>query len=89
VSEGRFALVWNGCDRREATEFARQVVRGVREWGQQRLEGRAVSFSLSVGLATVTQPTRNFPARELVTAAERCLSGAQTSGGDCVKSIEL
>ena len=89
VGEARFALIWDGCDRREGNEFAKQVVRGVREWGQQRVEGRTAAFSLSAGLATVTLPTRNFPSRELITAAERCLSAAVGSGGDCVKSIEL
>jgi hypothetical protein len=50
---------------------------------------RCNGASLSIGLAAVASLPRNFPAQELVSSAARCLSGAQSSGGNCLKSIEL
>ena len=46
-------------------------------------------LTLSAGLATLEFAPKNYPARELIDAAQRCLSGAQLSGGDTVKSIEF
>ena len=40
-------------------------------------------------LATVSLPPKNFPARELIDRADRCLYAARAAGGDCVKSIEI
>ena len=54
--------------------------------------GRAITgieLSLSVGVASVIAPAKNFSAAELLTRAGRCLYAAQTAGGNCVKSIEL
>jgi hypothetical protein len=42
-----------------------------------------------VGVASVALPPKNFPAEELIRAAERCLNGARLAGGNAVKSIEI
>jgi hypothetical protein len=44
-------------------------------------------MTLSAGLATLEVPPRNFQPHQLIDAAWRCLSGAQLSGGDTLKSI--
>ena len=42
-----------------------------------------------MGIATLALPPKNFPAHELIDAAQRCLAAAQRSGGDSLKSIDL
>jgi hypothetical protein len=50
-------------------------------------QGNPSELTLSAGLATLEFPPRNFPPRQLIDAAQRCLDGAQLSGGDTLKSI--
>ena len=68
--------------------MARELLRDV----PPRLSGEFLSShqvaSLSAGLATLTVPPKNFPPETLIDAAERCLYGAQISGG-VIKSISL
>ena len=45
--------------------------------------------TVSIGVASVALPPKNFPAAELIRAAERCLNGARLSGGNAVKSLEI
>ena len=57
-------------------------------WSSQRAQaGNGVT--LSAGLATLAVPTCNFPTQELIDAAERCLFGAQASGGSTFKSLDI
>jgi hypothetical protein len=42
-----------------------------------------------MGLAVASHVARHFDPAALAAAAERCLTAAQLSGGDCLKSIEL
>jgi GGDEF domain-containing protein len=87
VGEALFAIVWEDCQRGEAIDLIRLLMRGVKSW--QPLGDHQPTFTLSAGLATISLPPKNFPAHDLVEAARRCLSGAQLSGGDSYKSIEL
>jgi HD-like signal output (HDOD) protein/GGDEF domain-containing protein len=80
ISDSRLGAILTGADRQEAIRVARQVLDGVRKWTLP---------SLSIGLASLAMPPRNFPALELVQAAERCLNGVRLSGGNGMKSIEL
>jgi len=89
VREARFAMVLVDCDRREAARLGREIVRAV-----QRLAGTAKcddppDMTVSVGAVTVSLPPKNFQPQGLVDAADRCLYGARTAGGDSVKSIEI
>ena len=88
ISDSSFALVWEDCPRNEAVRLVRQALVSVKGWSHSQSDA-AATISLSAGLATIEFPPKNFPAPELVRAAERCLAGAQLSGGDAVKSIEL
>ena len=83
-----FAVVMEDCDRPLAVELARRLVHGLREWSQKR-DQHMPQVSVSAGLATLGLPPKNFPAHELIEAAQRCLSAAQLSGGDVVKSIDM
>jgi HD-like signal output (HDOD) protein/GGDEF domain-containing protein len=82
----RLAISLEAYDRQQAVELARQLVRAVSHWSVQHAP---VAISLSVGLATLTMPTKNSRAPDLVDAAERCLHAVQCSGGDSVKSIDI
>jgi HD-like signal output (HDOD) protein len=88
VSDSSLALVWEDCSRSEAVRLARQAVTEARTWFSQRSRS-AMVVTLSAGLATIEFPSKNFPANDLIDAAQRCLHGAQLSGGSTVKSIEL
>ena len=88
VGEARFAIVAAGCDRRDGADAAREILQGLRERLTRCGESDA-GLSLSLGLATITLPPRNFPPSNLITAAERCLCGARTAGGASVTRIEL
>jgi HD-like signal output (HDOD) protein/GGDEF domain-containing protein len=89
LDDGLFAVLLEGCDRRRGVAQAWHVVDGVRIWKYPAPTLTQTGLSVSIGLATLTMPPRNFPAEELLTAAERCLSGVQLSGGDGVKSIDI
>lgn len=86
VSDSRLAVLWDDTSRSEAVAAVRTILGRVRPWaaGHFPLQG---PLTLSVGVAAVELVTRNFPAEQLVQAAHRCLTGAQLSGGDTVKSI--
>jgi len=86
VKDAQFALVWSERPRREALDAARQLLTAVKTW---QLGNSQANLTLSVGVATLTLPPKNFPPQELIDAARRCLSGAQLSGGDTVKSWEF
>lgn len=89
LGDSHFALVLVDYDRQASLDAARHIGRRVHELGQPLLEGATPVLSLSIGLASLNVPPKNFPASELISAARRCLSAAQLSGGNSVKSIEL
>jgi hypothetical protein len=60
----------------------------VKPWSGAKFALRT-DLTLSGGLATIDFPPKNFAPQEMLDAAERCLGGAQLSGGDTVKSIAL
>ena len=88
VADGVLALIWENCPRTEATSTSREMLRQIKRWSIPLLAREQIELSLSIGLATLNLPAKNYPPEQLVAAAERCLSGAQLSGGNTVKSIE-
>ncbi|MBX3411812.1 MAG: HDOD domain-containing protein [Pirellulales bacterium] len=89
IREARFAIVLLDCDRREAARLGREVARTVQSLAPAGVGEDSPDVTVSVGAATVSLPPRNFQPQSLVDAADRCLYGARTSGGDSVKSIEI
>ena len=61
----------------------------LRRWFHGQLRDVPSATKLSVGIAVVGLPPRDFPIDEVVSAAERCLYAARSSAGDVAKSIEL
>ena len=86
--EAQFALVLPDCDRDQAVQLTDHLVKTVQRLGEQRASG-GIKMTVSAGVATVSMPPKNFPAQDLIDRAERCLYAAQTSGGNCLKSIEI
>jgi HD-like signal output (HDOD) protein/GGDEF domain-containing protein len=88
VGESRAAVVLEDCDRSQAVALARRVMATAAQCASARQEWFG-GLTLSIGAATLALPPRNFPPQELIDAAWRCLSAAQTSGGNVIKSIDI
>ena len=86
VGEACYALVWEDCSRSDSLQLVRQILRDAKEWRYNQ-PGSPSELTLSAGLATLEVPPRNYEPAQLIAAAQRCLSGAQLSGGDTLKSI--
>jgi HD-like signal output (HDOD) protein len=86
LRESRLGLILEGHDRQRTVGLTRRLLEGVRYWSR---ENSGPSFSISVGIAALSLPPKNFPSQELIDAAARCLSGVQLSGGDGLKSIDI
>ena len=89
VHDARFAIILKGYERQAAVEAIRDLLTAVRKWSLDKSQRGRTTVSISAGLATLSMPPKNFPARELMDAAEHCLDGAQLSGGDGLKSREV
>jgi len=83
-----FAVILPDCERGTAVRLGSQLIDDVRRWPPADDSKRPVP-SISVGVAAVALPPKNFNGEGLLTAAERCLYGSQASGGGVVKSIEI
>jgi HD-like signal output (HDOD) protein/GGDEF domain-containing protein len=89
VGDGVWAVLLPDCDRNQAVKLASDIVSTVHRLGQSRGSDAWAKLSTSAGVATVSLPPRNFAPSNLVDKASRCLYGAQASGGNVVKSIEI
>ena len=90
LAEQRWGLVLSDCDRYQAVRHAHELIREFNLALQQHAAGEEASrCAVSVGVASVTLPPKNFPPMDLVAAARRCLSAAQLSGTSVVKSLEI
>jgi diguanylate cyclase (GGDEF)-like protein len=89
AGEAQYAILLPQFDRTSAASASRQLLDQARRKFRQ-LQGECPRpIKVSLGVATVRLPARNFLARDLIEAARRCLQAAQSSGSDTVKSIEL
>ncbi len=87
VREACFALILLDCERREAVEMGHGLQVMARDLGQRSSSN--FRLSMSVGIATVALPPRNFASESLIDSARRCLFAGAGSGGDSLKSIEI
>jgi GGDEF domain-containing protein len=82
-------VILKGCDRQLAVRLGNELIEQfARTFPPADIDERALS-TISVGVASVALPPKNFPAQELIQAASRCLYGSRSSGGGVVKSIEI
>jgi HD-like signal output (HDOD) protein len=91
VNDGAFALFATNLDRGAAVELARHLARTVAQWSvhDRTINESSPKATVSIGVATVVLPPRNFPVGQLIDAAKRCATAQQSTGGDGVKSIEI
>ena len=89
MGDSNFLLVWEDCSRSDALAAIRSALEAIRSTRIPVGECDHLNVTLSFGLATLALPPKNFPAGELILAAQRCLSGAMLSGGNTLKSIEF
>ena len=87
--EAGFAIILPNCERRQAVEWGDQLQREIRRFAGCRNAGVQQPIALSVGVATVALPPKNFLPQDLLAGADRCLYGSRVSGGGVVKSIEI
>jgi diguanylate cyclase (GGDEF)-like protein len=86
--EAQCAVVLSGFDRDDAVELANDLVKGARRLGTPSSAGVG-PITVSVGVASISVPPKNFPAQEIIKRADRCLYGAKSAGGNGLKSIEI
>jgi GGDEF domain-containing protein len=89
LGDGQYAVLLPDSERTSSVATAKEIARRVREFGAPLGEATGTSLTLSIGLASLAVVPKNFPPQELIASARRCLDGAQLSGGDTLKSIEL
>ena len=83
------ALILPGAERQQAIELGNNLIRAVRGLAMSTVAAEKEWWKLDVGVATVAQPPKNFPPRDLLDGADRCLYASHASGGGVVKSIEI
>jgi hypothetical protein len=81
-------MLWEDCPRSEAVQLSRGLLVKLRPWSRTHQKLRS-ELSVSIGLATLDFAPKNYSAGQLIDASCRCLSSAQLSGGNTVKSIEV
>jgi HD-like signal output (HDOD) protein/GGDEF domain-containing protein len=87
--EAGFALILPDCERRKAVEIGGDLLHAISRAAPLGAHPGARAASVSVGVATVAMPPKNFPPRDLFATASRCLYGSHASGGGVVKSLEI
>jgi len=84
--DAQFAVLLSDFERSEAVSMARGVLQNIL---QTLRDSNRPEVPLGVGVSTLSCPPANFPAADMIKAAERCLYGAHQCGGGIVKSIDL
>ena len=87
--EAGFAIILPDCERRKAVEIGDELIQAISRVTPVGLDRGSRAASLSVGVASVAMPPKNFPPSDLFTTASRCLYGSHASGGGVVKSLEI
>ena len=88
VRPQRLAIILPASDRTLVVGLAKQLVLNAASLAPLARAGKNPPLGLSVGVATVSQPPKNFSPVDLLESAARCLAAAQTSG-NCCKSIGI
>jgi HD-like signal output (HDOD) protein len=89
VAAARLALVLPEYERSQAVQLASQLVRTAGSYLNSGRSDAAGAVTVSAGVATAGLPPKNGRPEDLAEAAARCLSAAQLSGGNTLKSISV
>jgi GGDEF domain-containing protein len=88
-TESGFALILPDAERQQAVELGNDLIRAARKLAATAGVERKDWLKLDVGVASIAQLPKNFPPRDLLAGADRCLYASHASGGGVVKSIEI
>jgi HD-like signal output (HDOD) protein len=88
-SEFGFALILPAAERTQAVELGNDLIRAVRSLPETDGIEQKELLKLDIGVASLAQLPKNFPPRDLLDGADRCLYASHASGGGVVKSIEI
>ena len=88
-SESGFALILPAAERTQAVELGNDLIRAVRNLSETAGIAQKELLKLDIGVASLAQLPKNFPPRDLLDGADRCLYASHASGGGVVKSIEI
>lgn len=90
AGDARLALIVPNCDRQQAARLGKELIQEVQAWSQGAAsDDESPPPTISVGAASVSCVSKNFPFRDLLESADRCVYAAHHSGGNGVKSIEV
>ncbi|MEX0865810.1 MAG: HDOD domain-containing protein [Pirellulales bacterium] len=92
ITPTRAAWVLPDADRSAAVSLVRAILHEARAMSPEtapQCEKSLGRGTFSAGVSTVAIPHKSFEARQLIEAADRCLYGAASFGGDSVKSIDV
>ncbi len=87
--EAGFAVILPNCERRLAIQMGDQLLQALHQVKVSRKADVQPPISLSVGVATLVLPPKNFLPQELLSAADHCRYASHACGGGVVKSIEI
>ncbi len=85
LGDHRWGVILPRCDQRTAAGLGQDLIR---ELGIDRLNSDERPV-VSIGIASVAIPSKNFEVERLFDAAERCRHASEIVGGAIVKSIEI
>lgn len=85
----RWAIPLRGLDKQAAVDAAKRLLSDLHAWSRNIDEDDRPAYNISIGIASLTLPPKNFPPQELYDAAQRCLNAARSAGTNAVKSIDL
>jgi HD-like signal output (HDOD) protein len=88
-TEFGFALILPAAERTQAVELGNDLIRAVRNVAGTVVVSQKDWLKVDIGVASIAQLPKNFPPRDLLDGADRCLYASHASGGGVVKSIEI
>jgi HD-like signal output (HDOD) protein len=88
-TEFGYALILPDAERAQAVELGNELVRAVRGMAAAAPTAQKEWLKVDIGVASIAQLPKNFPPRDLLDGADRCLYASHASGGGVVKSIEI
>lgn len=86
----RRVLVLPNLERQEAVRLAEELLTEIDKMSEWlAAKGTSLKYLPGAGVSSVSLPPKNFPPQDLLDTAKRCLSAAQSSGSNVVKSLEI
>ncbi len=90
VAPGRYVVVLPEIERQQAVRIADKIIRNMEQaFDQMQQQEESSQLTISIGVASVALPPKNFPPMDLMITAQRCLAAARSSEMSVIKSLEI